>query len=69
MILDFYCPAVMLVIELDGAWHDTPEQKARDDERTALLNLKGYHVLRFRNDEVLENLGAVLAAIQKAAQS
>ncbi|MBB6610991.1 endonuclease domain-containing protein [Pontibacter sp. Tf4] len=58
-IVDFYCAAERLVIEIDGTVHDTPEAIANDKLRDEKLRNWGYAVLRFRNDEVLENLEAV----------
>ena len=63
-VLDFYCPAAQLVIEVDGAIHD--QQVEQDAARTEHLEAYGYRVLRFRNDEVLTDLGAVLASIEQA---
>src|SRR3569833_3432644 len=48
-ILDFYCPMVKLVVEVDGPIHD--EQTERDAARTALIETHDYHVLRLTNDE------------------
>ncbi len=54
-IVDFYCPELKLVIELDGNPHFTHEGRTRDDERTQILNSYGLEVIRFRNDEVLND--------------
>lgn len=67
-ILDFYCPALKLVVEVDGGIHDTEEQALRDEARTAHLEGYGYHVLRFRNEEVLQDLSRVLRRIETSAQ-
>ena len=61
-ILDFYCPAGQLAIEVDGGVHDG--QRERDEERTAALALRGIRVIRFRNEEVLEDVRAVLERIR-----
>ena len=61
-ILDFYAPSCKLVIELDGSVHDN--QVERDLERAQHLQAYGYHVLRFPNDAVLNNLPAVLKSIE-----
>lgn len=60
-ILDFWCPAARLVVEVDGDIHDVQEE--RDAERTEMLELHGYHVIRFRNEEVIHDRPAVLARI------
>src|SRR5688572_15615467 len=51
-IVDFYCPELGLVIELDGSIHEVPEQMARDDLRTAELESLGVRVVRLKNQEV-----------------
>ena len=66
-IVDFYCPAHRLVIELDGASHD--EQGEYDESRTVWLEAHGYEVLRFANDDVRDALDRVLEAILRAALS
>ena len=62
-ILDFYSHEAKLVLELDGDGHAQPEQRARDAERTALLEAHGLTVLRFSNREVLQETEAVLTRI------
>jgi len=51
-IVDFYCPAAKLVIEVDGGYHLKPAQMEYDLERTEYLNARGLFVLRFRNEKV-----------------
>lgn len=65
-ILDFYCPASKLVVELDGGIH--AEQVERDEERTAVLRSAGYRVLCFRNDEVMNELPSILQRIVAESQ-
>jgi very-short-patch-repair endonuclease len=59
-IADFYCHALKLIIEVDGDYHLTKEQKINDQERTELLKLNGIDVIRFNNKEILEELDKVL---------
>lgn len=66
-ILDFYCPACKLVVELDGDVHE--EQAGYDEARTQQLQDYGYRVIRFRNEEVLTDLPSVLEQILEAAQN
>jgi very-short-patch-repair endonuclease len=66
-ILDFYCPARKLVVELDGGVHDG--QTGYDEARTQQLNDYGYQVLRFRNEEVLNNLDSVVEQVRQVALS
>ncbi len=62
-VLDFYCDAKKLAIELDGGQHNTDEARAHDEIRTVFLNSRGIQVLRFWNDIVLTETDAVLEAI------
>jgi very-short-patch-repair endonuclease len=61
-IADFCAPRRKLIIELDGSQH--LEQKEYDTERTKFLESRGYKVLRFLNNEVLNNLDGVIREIQ-----
>lgn len=65
-IIDFYCPRVKLIIEIDGDSHSRMEQAKYDVERTAWLEGGGYSVMRFENDEVKENPSLVVEKILKA---
>jgi very-short-patch-repair endonuclease len=61
-IVDFLCIEAMLVVELDGGQH-SPEA---DAARTRFLEQRGYRVLRFWNNEVIENLEGVLLRVCEA---
>jgi very-short-patch-repair endonuclease/aspartate/methionine/tyrosine aminotransferase len=65
-IADFACPAQKLVIELDGGQH--AERVEADEKRNAELSAHGYRVIRFWNNEVLENLDGVLETIHHALE-
>ena len=65
-ILDFYCAAAKLAVELDGSQHYEPDEQRYDENRTAYLNSIGISVLRFSNLEVLQNLSGVCQAIDLA---
>lgn len=60
-IVDFCAPRQKIIIEVDGEQH--LEQQEYDAERTAFLITKGYQVLRFWNDEVMNHIDQVLEAI------
>ncbi len=64
-ILDFYCAAVNLAIELDGGQHYMPEGQAKDAQRSAFLQDQGIKVLRFSNADVMNNLPGVCQEIDK----
>ena len=68
-ILDFCCPALHLIIELDGGLHDDPDQRRHDAARTEWLAAQGYRVYRFQNGEVLSDPRAVLASIAALVDS
>ena len=60
-IVDFYCHACGLVVELDGKVHDA--QSDADVERDQVLAARGLRVLRVTNDEIRNNLSGVIARI------
>ena len=67
-ILDFYCPAARLAVELDGEAHASPEQVRHDLRRDAWLEGQGVQVLRFPAVAVLDPFGieAVVEVITDA---
>jgi len=60
-VADFVCADAKLIIELDGGQHDA--NRARDANRTQLLEAMGYLVLRFWNNDVLKNTNGVMEEI------
>ena len=60
-IVDFFCPRHSLVIEVDGRGH--LKSGARDGARDTFIRRGGYTVLRFWNDEILDDLQSVLDRI------
>ena len=62
-IADFYCHALHLIIEIDGGYHDAVKQKIKDDKRTERLRSNGITLIRFRNEEVLNNIDGVIEEI------
>ena len=67
-IVDFYCPAAKLVIELDGSQHFEAIHQAKDQDRDAALAGLGLRVLRFDNRQVLLETDAVLAVIDEVVR-
>lgn len=67
-IADFYCHQLKLVIEIDGEYHQTLEQKKLDQERTANIEFQGLDVIRFTNDDVLTDINTVLNKIKEFIQ-
>ena len=63
-VADFYCFSKKFIIELDGKYHKY--RLTEDKHRTAILNSLGLNVIRFSNDEVINNLGRVINKIKKS---
>ena len=59
-IVDFYCPAEKLVVELEGAAHDSAPAASYDESRERYLRTLGLTVIRLENRHVTENLDGVL---------
>ncbi len=64
-IVDFWCSAVKLVIELDGGQHNHPVSREKDAVRTKNLENRGITVLRFWNPGVMKNVEGVLATVRE----
>jgi very-short-patch-repair endonuclease len=62
-IVDFYCHKAGLVVEVDGDVHDL--QQEEDARREKVLSEMGLRVVRFRNNEVVKDLSAVVGEINK----
>ena len=65
-IVDFYGHKAGLVVEVDGDIHDL--QKEEDERREKVLTEMGLRVVRFRNDEVVKSLYAVVGRIRELIQ-
>ncbi len=62
-ISDFYCYEEKLVIEIDGAYHE--RQKEYDELRSSVINLLGINVIRFKNEEVENDIESVLIKLKE----
>ena len=62
-ILDFYCAAAKLAVELDGSQHYSEEGLRYDENRTAYLNGVVIRVIRFSNTDIMRNLAGVCETI------
>jgi len=63
-IADFICLPAHLIIEIDGGYHQLPEQQLSDEQRTDWLNQHGYSVIRFTNEQVLFDIDNVILTIK-----
>jgi very-short-patch-repair endonuclease len=66
-VVDFYCSQLRLAIEADGGQHNLERHRAADKRRSQWLQGKGVTVLRFWNNDVLENLEGVWDEIARTA--
>ena len=62
-VVDFACLRARLLIEIDGGQHNRDTNHRSDAERTKWLEREGYRVIRYWNNEVLENIDGVLDTI------
>ena len=64
-IADFICLPAKLVIEVDGDYHQEPQQQELDKQRTEFLVSKGYQVIRIKNEEISNDLNEVVMKIKE----
>lgn len=64
-ILDFFCYDLMLGIELDGLTHQFEDVYNNDIKKEERLTELGIHLLRFRDDEIMNDITNVLLAIEQ----
>jgi very-short-patch-repair endonuclease len=67
-IVDFYCEAVKLVIEVDGSVHDTENQKAVDEHRRKVFQERGLKELRFSNQTIVTDIETVMQMIRMSIE-
>ena len=63
-IADFLCKELMLIIEIDGITHDTEEVVIKDRQRENYLKEAGFKIVRFTDEEVLNNLAGVVNKLE-----
>ena len=66
-VLDFYCPAARLVVEVDGMAHDIGERPQRDELRAAFIAERGLRLVRIPAAEVLRSAADVAASLVRLA--
>lgn len=64
-IIDFYCPEAKLGIEVDGEIHFTEEAINYDENRSGFLSDFGIEIIRFKNDEIFNDVEMVLNRIKQ----
>ena len=64
-IVDFYCHAHRLVIEIDGDTHGKEDTQRKDQIRTIFLKSKGLRVVRFTNPDVVNNIEGVMFQLER----
>lgn len=64
-IVDFLYLPLKLVVEVDGGYHRTDYQTELDEQRSAFLIESGYHIIRFTNEEVLQDIASVISVIKE----
>ena len=62
-ILDFYCPEKRIAIEIDGGHHNEDNELMYDTKREEYLNSQAIHVIRFWNNDIMENMEGVMQKI------
>jgi very-short-patch-repair endonuclease len=62
-VVDFFCPAKRLVVEVDGGHHGDDDTARLDRERQLWLEKEGYRVVRFWNSDIAGDLTAVIERI------
>jgi len=68
-IVDFYCPEQSLVIEVDGDSHADADQIVKDQRRDRYFQSLGLRVIRYINDDILNNLDGVLEDLAERLSS
>ena len=68
-IADFLCVEKKLIIEVDGGYHNKPEQQKADSSRSQYFYERGYVEMRFTNEEVLSDIDMVLNRIEHILHS
>ena len=66
-VVDFVCHEKKLIVEVDGGQHATETEK--DDRRTRWLNSEGYNVIRFWNNDIIDNTDGVVSEIGLALKN
>jgi len=64
-VADFFCRKLMLIVELDGITHDNETAHAKDTIREECLKNAGYKIVRFTDEEVINNIAGVVSKLER----
>lgn len=64
-IVDFVCIPAKLIVEIDGGYHQLPQQQISDEDRKDWLESQGFTVIRFTNEEVIGDTENVIETIEQ----
>ena len=64
-IVDFLCPELKLIIEIDGATHSSDKEIFQDKIREDYLASQGFEIMRFYNPDIYKNLGNIMQLISQ----
>ena len=64
-IADFYCVKINLAIEIDGSIHDLQDHQSHDQGRSDVFNDFGITVIRFSNEQILEEIDSTINQIKE----
>ena len=67
-IVDFYCPALKIIIEIDGYSHTEKGEEEKDKIRQKYLESLGFKVIRYTNGEIMESLEGVVGNINEICE-
>ena len=67
-IADFYCPKIKLIFEVDGSIHELLEYQSHDIGRSEILNDFGITVIRFTNEQILNEIDSTIEQIETTAK-
>jgi len=67
-VVDFVCFDAKLIVEIDGSQHGESSSLLKDEQRTRWLESQGFQVMRFWNNDVLENVEGIVHKIMEQAK-
>ena len=68
-VVDFYCSELKLIVEIDGGIHETADAKEYVNYRDTYMQSLGLTVIRYKNDDIFNNIDTVIENIEKICKS